>query len=141
MATRPIPQDPQGPQHGPAVLPFGTRAVTGGLLPWQLRQALELLVVRPGHNVVIAEVAEACSLSRGHFSKAFKRSLGQTPHRWLMARRIALAQELLGQPGISISEVALACGYADQSHLTRDFTAATGLSPGAWQRSHHRQVA
>ena len=138
MLRRPAPQPPL---HGPAVLPFGTRAVPGGLLPSQLRQALELLAVRPGHHVAVAEVAEACGLSRGHFSKAFKRSVGQTPHRWLMARRIALAQELLGQPGIALSEVALASGYADQSHLTRDFTAATGLSPGAWQRSHHRQAA
>ncbi len=127
----------QEPPHGPAVRALGTRAVTGGLLPSQLRQALDLLVVRPGHPVTIAQVAEACGLSRGHFSEAFKRSVGQTPHRWLMARRIALAQELLGQPGVSISEVALACGYADQSHLTRDFRLALGMAPGAWQRGHH----
>ena len=58
------------------------------------------------------------------------------PHRWLLQRRIEKAKALLGDGDeVAIAEVALLCGFADQSHLTRFFTAAVGVSPRVWRRS------
>ncbi|MNW16127.1 Transcriptional activator NphR [compost metagenome] len=57
-----------------------------------------------------------------------------TPHRWLTAHRIERACALLAQADLSIAAVALACGFSDQSHLTRVFAQALGTTPGMWRR-------
>jgi Helix-turn-helix domain len=58
----------------------------------------------------------------GHFSNAFRRTLGVAPHQWLTEQRIALSKEKLRDDGLSLSDVATECGFSDQSRLTRLFT-------------------
>ena len=82
----------------------------------------------------VAELASMCDLSRSHFVRAFKQTMGLPPHRWLLLQRIKQARLLLQDSNMQVSEVALECGFADQSHLTRVFTKAVGVSPGAWRR-------
>jgi AraC family transcriptional regulator len=84
--------------------------------------------------VPVAELARALSLSPGHFARAFKQTTGQAPHRWLMEQRIGKAKQLLIGTTLSLGEIALACGFADQSHFTRVFSRVTHFSPGAWRR-------
>jgi AraC-like DNA-binding protein len=55
-------------------------------------------------------------------------------HKWLLSRRIELAKEKLRDGRSSLSDVALACGFTDQSHLTRIFSRLVGITPGAWRR-------
>ena len=86
-------------------------------------------------GVPVKELARECRLSTAHFSCAFSRSVGVAPHRWLMKRRIEVAKEML-RDGLSTSDVAAACGFCDQSHLTRAFTGMVGVSPRAWSRVH-----
>ena len=74
-------------------------------------------------------------MSVSHFSRAFRRTMGVAPHKWLLTRRVELAKERLRDHQLSLLDVALACGFADQSHLTRVFTCMVGLSPGAWRRA------
>ena len=76
-----------------------------------------------------------CRLSLAHFSPAFKASVGITLHAWLQASRINTAKELLQQPALSHAEIAVRCGFADQSHFKRTFKRVTGLTPGACRRS------
>ena len=104
----------------------------GTLARWQERRAAEILAARLDGSVSIATLAEACNLSRGHFIKAFKESFGRTPHRWLMDYRTSKAKVLLLR-GVPTAEVALVCGFADQSHLSRVFRAATGATPGQFK--------
>jgi AraC family transcriptional regulator len=70
-----------------------------------------------------------------HFSRAFRRTMGVAPHNWLLMRRVEVAKEKLRENRLSLSDVALACGFADQSHLTRVFARTVGVSPGAWRRA------
>lgn len=105
-----------------------------GLAPWQERRAKAFLLAHLAGDVSLAEVARECALSRSHFSKAFKQSTGQTPHAWLVAQRVAAARRLLGQADLPIAEIAAACGFSDQSHLTRVFSAQVGTSPARWRR-------
>jgi len=112
-----------------------SRTVRGGLAPWQVRRAKEILCANLDGSVPLKEVARECRLSVGHFSRAFRRTMGVAPHKWLLARRIEVAKERLRDHQLSLSDVALACGFADQSHLTRVFTCMVGLSPGAWRRA------
>jgi AraC family transcriptional regulator len=80
-------------------------------------------------------VARECRLSVSQFSRAFRRTMGVAPHKWLLTRRVEVAKDRLRDNLLSLPDVALACGFADQSHLTRVFTRIVGLSPGAWRRA------
>jgi len=105
------------------------------LSEWQLRRALSIMEVRFGEALRIPEVAAACALSQGYFARAFLVSTGKTPYRWLLERRVRAAQQLLSTTQMSLTEVGLACGFAEQSHFTRNFRNAVGVPPGIWRRS------
>ena len=111
-----------------------TRPLRGGLAPWQVRRAMEILNANLD-GVPLKQVAHECRLSVSHFSRAFRHTIGVAPHNWLLMRRIEVAKGKLRGSQLPLSDVALACGFADQSHLTRVFTRAVGVSPGAWRRS------
>ena len=106
----------------------------GGLAPWQLKRAEALMSENLSVQVPLAQVAQECGLSVRHLARAFLQSTGVPPHRWLLNRRVERAKELLPNSKLSLSDVALACGFGDQSHFTRTFTAAVRLSPGVWRR-------
>lgn len=89
----------------------------------------------------LKDVARECRLSVSHFSRAFRRTTGVAPHNWLLTHRVDVAKETLRNTQLSLSEVALVCGFADQSHLTRVFTSMVGVSPGAWRRALDGQQA
>ncbi|MDQ0586158.1 AraC family transcriptional regulator [Variovorax paradoxus] len=107
---------------------------TRGLAPWQERRAKAFMMQHLAGDVSLADAARECALSRSHFSKAFKQTTGQTPHAWLVTQRVEAARRLLEQPHLPIAEIAASCGFSDQSHLTRVFTAHTGTSPARWRR-------
>jgi len=85
-------------------------------------------------NPSITEVARVCGLSTSYFAKAFKQTTGAPPHAWLVMRRIERAKRLLSESTLEIAEIALACGFVDQSHLSRIFVKRERCSPGKWRR-------
>ena len=101
---------------------------------WQLRRAKEFMQKNLAAPLRIEVVARHVQLSASHFSRAFKATAGVSYSDFLAKIRIGHAKQLLLTTGISISEVALACGLADQSHLTRMFGRVVGLPPNAWRR-------
>jgi AraC family transcriptional regulator len=115
-----------------------SRPARGGLAPWQERRAREFLLANIERGVTLEEVARECGLSVGHFSHAFRRTLGVAPHKWLIEQRVVLSKEKLRDDGLSLSDVATECGFSDQSHLTRVFRQTIGVSPGAWRRALKR---
>jgi AraC family transcriptional regulator len=108
-----------------------SRPARGGLAPWQERRARQLLHANIKSGVALREVARECGVSVGHFSHAFHRTLGVAPYKWRIEQRVALSKEKLRDDGLSLSDVAMECGFSDQSHLTRVFRQAVGVSPGA----------
>ena len=113
-----------------------TRPARGGLAPWQERRAKELISANLYGEISLAELARECGLSTSHFSRAFRQTTGASPHQWLLHRRIDNAKQLLRNREATLSEVALNCGFADQSHFTRVFTKLSGTGPGRWRRLH-----
>jgi AraC-like DNA-binding protein len=109
-------------------------AAFGGLAPWQQRRALELMEARLDGEISISLLAEECGLSCSHFVRTFRKTLGMPPHRWLLRRRVERAKHMLSAAGCSLAEVALTCGFADQSHFTRVFTKLAGVTPGVWRK-------
>jgi AraC family transcriptional regulator len=112
-----------------------SRLARGGLAPWQERRAREFLLANLKGGVALREVARECGISVGYFSHAFRRTLGVAPHQWLIEQRVALSKEKLRDDRLSLSDVAVECGFSDQSHLTRAFRQTVGVSPGAWRRA------
>jgi AraC family transcriptional regulator len=115
-----------------------TLTARGGLAPWQERRAKEIIEANLDGEVPLPQLARECGLSTGHFSRAFKDTMGIPPHQWLLRRRVENAMRLLRNRQLSLPEVGLACGFSDQSHFTRVFTRLSGTSPGAWRRFHRK---
>ena len=107
----------------------------GRLSPRQEVRAYELIDARLNGELSVAEIARHCSLSPSRFTVAFRNTTGVTPHRWLTERRVARAKSLLLGGNASLAQIALECGFADQSHFTHVFTATVGASPGEWRRA------
>ncbi|MCW3797605.1 AraC family transcriptional regulator [Sphingomonas sp. BN140010] len=108
--------------------------IRGGLARWQLKRAQEMLSGDLTGNTPVASIARECRLSVQHFARAFKKSTGLAPHRWLIQRRVETAKVHLANRSMPLAHVALLCGFADQSHMTRVFGWHTGLTPAAWRR-------
>ena len=117
-----------------ALPPPVSRVTRGGLAPWQLRRAKEMMVGQARPGLTLAAIALACGLSESHFSREFKQSTGQTPHRWAIEQRVAMAKDMLADTFLPLNKIAAACGFVDESHLSRWFKRLTGTSPGSWKR-------
>jgi AraC family transcriptional regulator len=110
--------------------------VVGGLTPLQLRRVRDSIETRLDQDISLAQLANDCGLSTSHFARAFARSTGIPPHRWLTRRRVERAKELM-HTDATLAEIALMCGFSDQSHLTRVFAQVAGVTPGRWRGSRH----
>jgi AraC-like DNA-binding protein len=108
------------------------------LPPRQLRRVTEYVIEHLSEAVRLGELSAIVGLSQSQFGRAFKASTGLSPHQWQLNARITKAQELLLSGALSLSEVALITGFAEQSHFTRVFKSVTGTSPAVWRREHRR---
>lgn len=111
----------------------------GRLSYWQERKAKEVMMENLDCGIQISSVAKECSLSRSHFSRAFKNATGHSPRDWLQLARLTRAKELLEQTDFSISQVGLECGFADQSHFSRMFSRKFNMTPRKWRVSEKPQ--
>jgi AraC-like DNA-binding protein len=113
------------------------RPAPGGLSAWQERAAKELIEAHVDGSLALSRIAAVCGLSTSHFAHAFRESVGVAPHKWLVARRVDRAKDLLQRSRASLTDIALQCGFADQSHFNRVFRRATGQTPGDWRATLH----
>ena len=109
-------------------------AARGGLSPWQVRRACERLDSDLGGTLSLQQIAAEFGLSVSHFSRAFRISTGLPPHQWLLRQRVKAAKQLMTLRDLPLSEIAISVGFANQSHLTKVFSAQVGVSPAAWRR-------
>ena len=110
----------------------------GGLATWQARRAKEFIEAHLAENISLADLARECSLSVAHFARSFKRSIGMTPYQFLTERRIERARDLLLHTALPLTDVAVCCGFADQSHFTKVFRRVLGTSPGNFRAARAR---
>jgi AraC family transcriptional regulator len=112
------------------------RSARGSLPLWKERRVKELLQSELSSKLSLKRLASECGLSIRQFTRAFRLSTGSSPRRYLLKLRIDKARQLLMNPDLPLREVAMSCGFADQSHFTRAFSAAEQMSPGLWRRRH-----
>lgn len=113
---------------------FGVPAQSVDRDPGRLRLLRELLHARYAEPVRLDELAIAVGCTPPHLIRIFRQGTGLSPHAYLVRVRVARARRLLGQ-GLPPGEVAVACGFADQAHLTRWFKVLTGVTPAAYRRA------
>jgi transcriptional regulator GlxA family with amidase domain len=107
----------------------------GGLAPWQIRKVTSHIEAHLDRTIRNEDLAALVRLNPSHFGRAFRNSVGQPPHEYVIRRRVERAQGLMLSTDASLSEIALDCGLSDQSHLTRLFRRFAGESPRAWRRA------
>jgi AraC-like DNA-binding protein len=107
----------------------------GGLAPWQARRVAEMIRQKLDGDIHLADLAGECGLSVSHFTRAFRKSFGLSPYRWLLERRIDRAKSLLATGGLSLADIALQAGFSDQTAFTRAFGRIVGDSPARWRRA------
>jgi AraC-like DNA-binding protein len=105
------------------------------LLSWQARKVLDYIDRHIISRVLVADLSAQVQRSEGHFSRSFKGTFGCSPHAFVIRRRVELAAKYMLQTNMSLSDIALECGLADQAHLCKHFRVVTGETPAAWRRA------
>lgn len=109
------------------------RQSTGGLAPTKLTHILDYIHGHLDRDLKLATIAQQVDLSQYYFASQFKQSMGMTPHQYVNQQRIEKAKRLLKTKKLSISEIALDCGFSSQSHLTKVFRHYIGTTPKAYR--------
>ena len=115
------------------------RIYRGGLTPARLRKVVELVHAEMEGDLSLEELADAAGLSITHFSAMFRQSTGQSPHQFVLHRRIDRAKELLRAAESRVLDVAVACGFKSQQHFARVFRSVCGASPTQYQQEFEHQ--
>ena len=110
-------------------LPPGERPATHPLV----RRAMLLMEQNVGHPLPLAELAARLAISVRQLERLFRDHAGITPHGYARSLRLQRAAWLLGHSRRSIADIAMNCGFADASHLGREFRATFGMPPSAWR--------
>lgn len=118
-----------------SLAPAADAAPRRGLADWQIKRVTEYMLERLEEDIGLNELAALVNLSRFHFCTAFRLAMGTTPYKWLLARRIDRARELLANLSLSVTEVALAVGYDTPSAFTASFRKVMGVTPMEFRRS------
>lgn len=107
--------------------------LTGGLSAYISRRIQHFIDDNLDKSLTLEKLASIAELSEFHFQKMFLKSFAISPSRWVFHRRIRKAEDLL-TGHYPISDIAVRCGFSDQSHLTRSFRKATGTTPAVYRR-------
>lgn len=99
------------------------------------RRVLTYIRAQLDQTISVEALAAEAGMSPSHFSRLFKETLGSTPMQYVMAYRIEQAMEMMGDPALSLGEIALACGFADQAHFSRSFKQVAGETPRRYRLS------
>lgn len=106
-----------------------------GLSRQQLQQAIDYIYDNIGRAIKLDEIAHLLGISQYYFCRLFRKSVGMTPHQYVIAQRIERAKILLKQPQRqTIADIALSCGFSNQSHLCKHFRKLTGTTPNTYRR-------
>jgi AraC family transcriptional regulator len=106
----------------------------GGLAAWQILRVRTFIDNNLHRAIHIRDLSAVARRSPAHFSRKFKLAVGESPHAYVVRRRLERACHLMMTSTASLSEIALSVGFSDQAHLCRLFRQAFGQSPANWRR-------
>ena len=112
-----------------------TGIIRSGLAPKHIRSVAAFIDAHLHTKIKVEDLSRLTGQSSSHFSRAFRQSFGDPPHKYVVRRRVERGQSLMLSTEYSLARIADECGFADQSHLTRVFRAIVGENPYAWRRA------
>jgi AraC family transcriptional regulator len=107
----------------------------GGLARWRLKQALQLLERESIKAPLLSEIAESINLHPTSFCRAFKQSTGIPPHRYLLVHRTNQAKKMMENQNLTLTQIALECGFSSSSQFSAVFKRIVGVPPRAFRRA------
>lgn len=113
-----------------------TSAAPASLGVERVARAVDLFYARSGEKLTVAQVARHVGISVNQLERLFRKTIGESPQHCLLHIRIEQASRLLRESHASMADVAQTCGFYDQAHFSRAFSAAVGCSPLAYRRRH-----
>jgi AraC family transcriptional regulator len=119
---------------GRSTKPQTNKRATSGLPKHVLRRIIDRMRCF-SCDLSLQALANESGYSRGHFIRMFRATTGYSPHIYLLNLRLERARELLGNPSLSLIDIALDCGFSSHSHLSRLFHKRVGVPPSAYRRS------
>jgi AraC family transcriptional regulator len=105
------------------------------LLAWQARKVRAYIDAHVAEPLRVSDLCALVQRSEAHFSRLFKQTFGESPHAFLIRRRLKRAEEYMLQTDASLSDIAQRCGFTDHAHLCKHFRKITGGTPGSWRRA------
>lgn len=99
---------------------------------WRLKRVIDFVDAHLHEEIDLVALAHTAGLSVRHFARTFREQMGETPHRWVMDRRMARAMALIKRNDMPLPDVAESCGFSGQSHFTKVFKQLTGTTPRRW---------
>jgi AraC family transcriptional regulator len=106
----------------------------GGLAGWQIVRVRAYIDNNLHRTIHVRDLSRVARRSPAHFSRKFKLAIGESPHAYVVKRRLEKACQLMISSSEPLSEIALSVGFSDQAHLCRLFRQAFGQSPAGWRR-------
>src|SRR5580692_10067856 len=106
----------------------------GGLNSARLRKIRELVYAKMEEDLSLEEMAQAVGLSTAHFARMFRKSMGETPHQFVLRQRLERAKAMLRAPHSRVLDVALGCGFKTQQHFAQAFREIWGVSPTEYRQ-------
>ena len=113
----------------------------GGLAPWQMLRVRAFIDCNLHRSIHIRDLSAVAQRSHAYFCRQFKLTVGESPHAYVVRKRLERACHLMATSAVSLTEIAFSVGFADQPHLCRHFRAAFGRSPSSWRREHGKSRA
>src|SRR4030095_12766155 len=120
--------------NGHAVRHRPVQIYRGGLGSARLRRIKELVHAKMEDDLSLDEMAQSVGLSTAHFARMFRKSTGETPHRFVLRQRLERAKAMLRAPDARVLDVALACGFKTQQHFAQAFRNIWGVSPTEYRQ-------
>src|ERR1700733_14317341 len=105
---------------------------SGGLAAWQILRVRAYIDNNLHRTIHIRDLSAVARRSKAHFSRKFKLAVGESPHAYVVRRRLERACHLMMTSAEPLSEIALSVGFSDQAHLCRLFRQALGKRPASW---------
>ena len=121
--------------------PLQSTGRVGALPLWQLKRVTKFIEANIHQSFRTYDLAAIVNLSTRYFALLFRRATGESPLAYLRRRRVERAQKMMFASNEPLADIALACGLADQSHLTKLFRRLVGSTPAVWRREQRAASA
>lgn len=110
------------------------------LQDFYMKEALSFIEQNFQNDISVEDIASTCGLNRSYFGKIFKNAVGKSPQEFLLNYRMIKATELLKLTQLSVGDISIAVGYANQLHFSRAFKNIYGISPREWRKQNRLSI-